>query len=157
MTYVHNTADDNHRNGSTGKTMLTRFLPFMIFPDNKPIPKYIQYLGKVLPYSVIGLLIVYCLKGVSWYFPVLRPSGDHFNCRGSLRPPLEEEYAAVYCHRHGTVYDPGAGSFLIQSLVGCQKGLYNEKCRKQCGDKSSEKADEYYGRAQKTVPCYSPT
>ena len=50
-------------------TMLTRFLPFMIFPDNKPIPKYIQYLGKVLPYSVIGLLIVYCLKGVSWTSP----------------------------------------------------------------------------------------
>ena len=50
-------------------TMLTRFLPFMIFPDNKPIPTYIQYLGKVLPYSVIGLLIVYCLKGVSWTSP----------------------------------------------------------------------------------------
>ena len=30
-------------------TMLTRFLPFLIFPADKPTPKYIQYLGKVLP------------------------------------------------------------------------------------------------------------
>lgn len=50
-------------------TMLTRFLPFLVFPDNKPIPKYVQYLGKVLPFSVIGLLIVYCLKGVSFITP----------------------------------------------------------------------------------------
>ena len=46
-------------------TMTTRFLPFIIFPANKPIPKYIQYLGRVLPFSVIGMLIVYCLKNVS--------------------------------------------------------------------------------------------
>ena len=30
-------------------TMLTRFLPFLIFPADEPTPKYIQYLGKVLP------------------------------------------------------------------------------------------------------------
>lgn len=46
-------------------TMLTRFLPFLLFPAGKPTPKYIQYLGKVLPSAVFGLLIVYCLKGVS--------------------------------------------------------------------------------------------
>lgn len=46
-------------------TMITRFLPFIIFPANKPTPKYIQYLGKVLPFSVIGLLVIYCLKNVS--------------------------------------------------------------------------------------------
>ncbi|MCF2640251.1 branched-chain amino acid transporter permease [Fusobacterium varium] len=47
-------------------TMTTRFLPFIIFPANKPIPKYIQYLGRVLPFSVIGMLIIYCLKDVSF-------------------------------------------------------------------------------------------
>ena len=36
-------------------TMTTRFLPFLIFPGSKPTPKYVQYLGKVLPYAVIGL------------------------------------------------------------------------------------------------------
>ncbi|MDO5388214.1 MAG: branched-chain amino acid transporter permease [Clostridia bacterium] len=46
-------------------TMLTRFLPFVIFPANKPTPKYIQYLGRVLPSAVFGLLVIYCLKNVS--------------------------------------------------------------------------------------------
>ena len=46
-------------------TILTRFLPFLLFPAGKPTPKYIQFLGKVLPSAVFGLLIVYCLKGVT--------------------------------------------------------------------------------------------
>lgn len=43
-------------------TMLTRFLPFIIFPEGKNPPQYISYLGSVLPYAVIGLLVIYCLK-----------------------------------------------------------------------------------------------
>ena len=46
-------------------TMVTRFLPFLLFPASKPTPKYILYLGRVLPCAVIGLLVVYCLKDVS--------------------------------------------------------------------------------------------
>lgn len=46
-------------------TMLTRFLPFLLFPAGKPAPSYIRYLGKVLPAAVFGLLVVYCLKDVS--------------------------------------------------------------------------------------------
>lgn len=46
-------------------TMVTRFLPFLLFPAGKPTPNYIQYLGKVLPAAVFGLLVVYCLKNVS--------------------------------------------------------------------------------------------
>ena len=45
-------------------TMLTRFLPFIVFPSGKSTPKYIQYLGKVLPAAVFGLLVIYCLKNV---------------------------------------------------------------------------------------------
>lgn len=45
--------------------MLTRYLPFLLFPGNKPTPKYIRYLGNVLPAAVFGLLVVYCLKNVS--------------------------------------------------------------------------------------------
>lgn len=45
-------------------TMLTRFVPFLVFPSGKPTPKYIQYLGKVLPSAVFGLLVIYCLKDV---------------------------------------------------------------------------------------------
>lgn len=48
-------------------TMLTRFLPFLFFPAGKPTPKYIQYLGQVLPLAMFGMLVVYCLKDVSLF------------------------------------------------------------------------------------------
>ena len=47
-------------------TVLTRFLPFILFPAGKPIPKYIRYLGQVLPAAVFGLLVIYCLKNVNF-------------------------------------------------------------------------------------------
>ena len=43
-------------------TMLTRFLPFLIFPEGKKTPQYITYLGMVLQHAVIGRLVVYFLK-----------------------------------------------------------------------------------------------
>ncbi len=46
-------------------TALTRFLPFLIFPAGKPTPKYIRYLGKVLPAAVFGLLVVYSLRNLN--------------------------------------------------------------------------------------------
>ncbi len=46
-------------------TMLTRFLPFLLFPAGKKTPKYIEYLGKVLPAAVFGLLVIYCVRNVS--------------------------------------------------------------------------------------------
>lgn len=48
-------------------TMLTRFLPFILFPAGKPTPKYIRYLGTVLPAAVFGLLVIYCMKNVSLF------------------------------------------------------------------------------------------
>ena len=47
-------------------TMLTRFLPFLLFPNSSKTPKFIRYLGKVLPYAVMGMLVVYCLRNVSF-------------------------------------------------------------------------------------------
>ncbi|MCM1325595.1 MAG: branched-chain amino acid transporter permease [Bacteroidales bacterium] len=46
-------------------TVITRFLPFVVFPSGKPTPKYLQYLGKALPPAVFGLLVIYCLKDVN--------------------------------------------------------------------------------------------
>lgn len=46
-------------------TMITRFLPFLLFPEGKKTPRYIQYLGKVLPAAALGLLVVYCFKDVT--------------------------------------------------------------------------------------------
>lgn len=47
-------------------TVATRSLPFLLFPADKPTPKYILYLGKVLPYAVMGMLVIYCLKNVAF-------------------------------------------------------------------------------------------
>ena len=47
-------------------TAALRFLPFFIFRGNRQTPKYIEYLGKVLPYAIMGMLVVYCLKGVTF-------------------------------------------------------------------------------------------
>ena len=46
-------------------TLITRFLPFAVFPAGRPTPGYIRYLGKVLPAAVFGLLVIYSLKDVS--------------------------------------------------------------------------------------------
>lgn len=45
-----------------GITAGLRFLPFIIFGGNKQTPGYIEYLGRVLPYAIMGMLIVYCLR-----------------------------------------------------------------------------------------------
>ncbi len=45
-------------------TMMTRFLPFVVFRPGRPTPRYILYLGKVLPPSVFALLVVYCLRNI---------------------------------------------------------------------------------------------
>lgn len=46
-------------------TMATRFLPFLVFGENRKTPAIIEYLGKALPCAIMGMLVVYCLKDVS--------------------------------------------------------------------------------------------
>ncbi len=43
-------------------TMLIRFLPFIVFKNK--VPKIVEYLGNVLPYSIMAMLVVYCLKNI---------------------------------------------------------------------------------------------
>ncbi len=52
-------------------TLLTRFLPFIIFRSSRPIPEYVHYLGKALPSAIFAMLVVYCLKDVNIF------SGSH--------------------------------------------------------------------------------
>lgn len=47
-------------------TAALRFIPFFIFNGKKPVPDYITYLGRVLPYAIMAMLVVYCLKGISF-------------------------------------------------------------------------------------------
>ena len=46
-------------------TILLRFLPFAVFSGRRNTPAFVVYLGKVLPYAIMGMLVVFCLKGVS--------------------------------------------------------------------------------------------
>ena len=50
-------------------TQLTRWLPFLLFPEGKAVPKAVLYLEKLLPAAAMGLLVVYCLRGVSFTAP----------------------------------------------------------------------------------------
>ena len=47
-------------------TQLTRWLPFWLFPEKNEPPKVVTDLGRLLPPAMMGLLVVYCLKGVAW-------------------------------------------------------------------------------------------
>ena len=47
-----------------GVTVMLRLLPFILF--SKKTPKPILYLGEVLPYSVIAMLLIYCLKDTNF-------------------------------------------------------------------------------------------
>ena len=67
-------------------TFLTRALPFILFDHGDHPPKLVLYLGKVLPPAIIAMLIVYCLKGVS------------FAALGGWVPPLIAGLAAVLLH-----------------------------------------------------------
>lgn len=88
-------------------TLITRFLPFICFPDHRPVPAYITYLGRVLPYAVIGMLVVYCLKGVS---VTAAPFGV---------PELIAVAAVVGLHvwKGNTLLSIGAGTVLYMVLV----------------------------------------
>ena len=46
-------------------TAALRFAPFILFPEGRKRPKVVTYLGTVLPYALMGMLVVYCFKSVS--------------------------------------------------------------------------------------------
>ena len=47
-------------------TLITRFLPFLVFSSDRKTPAYVTYLGKALPAAIFGMLVIYCLKNVSF-------------------------------------------------------------------------------------------
>lgn len=47
-------------------TIILRFLPFVFFSGKKETPKYLVYLGEVLPQAIISMLIIYCLREVNF-------------------------------------------------------------------------------------------
>jgi branched-subunit amino acid transport protein AzlD len=88
-------------------TVLTRFLPFLFFPAGKKTPKYITYLGNTLPYATIGLLVVYCLRGVSF---TARPYG--------LPEALSIAVIAVlHIWKGNALLSIGGGTILYMTLI----------------------------------------
>ena len=88
-------------------TVFTRAAAFLLFPEGRRTPRFVTYLGKVLPYTMIGLLVVYCLKGVD----VLRyPYG---------LPELIAVAAVAGLHlwKKNTFLSIGAGTVLYMLLV----------------------------------------
>ncbi len=47
-------------------TIALRFLPFIIFNEKRKTPKYIEYLSRVLPFAIMGMLVIYCLRNTSF-------------------------------------------------------------------------------------------
>ena len=88
-------------------TLLTRALPFVLFPDGRRTPPVILYLGRVLPYAIIGMLIVYCLKDTQLG---TAPHGlpELFGVAG---------VAALYLWRRNTLLAIGGGTVLYMLLV----------------------------------------
>ncbi len=88
-------------------TMCTRFLPFLVFRSDKATPAFIIKLGKMLPYAVIGLLVVYCLKGVSL------TEGSH----GIPEAAAVLAVVALHLWKKNTLLSIGAGTALYMVLV----------------------------------------
>ena len=88
-------------------TFFTRLLPFLLFPANKKTPDFVLYLGRVLPYAIMGMLIIYCFKDVeflSWPFGL---------------PELLAGLFVVLAHKwkHSLLLSIGGGTVLYMVLV----------------------------------------
>lgn len=88
-------------------TMLLRFLPFVIFGENRKTPPLVAYLGQVLPYAIMGMLVVYCLKDMSF---LSAPFGipEIIGCI---------TVAALHIWKRNTLLSIGAGTVCYMLLV----------------------------------------
>ena len=88
-------------------TVVLRFLPFLIFGRKKEIPGYIIYLSGVLPYAIMGMLVVYCLKNVNLFV------GSHGI------PEIAASAAVVGLHvwKRNTLLSIAAGTVLYMFLI----------------------------------------
>ena len=88
-------------------TAATRFIPFLIFGEKRKTPPIIEYLGKVLPCAIMGMLVVYCLKGI------------RFDSVGSFLPEVLASLtvAALHLWRRNTLLSIVGGTLCYMLLV----------------------------------------
>ena len=113
-------------------TVLTRYLPFFLFPAGKPTPKYIRYLGKVLPGAVFGLLVIYSLRNVRLF------SGTHGI------PELLAVLAVVLLHfwKGQMLLSIAGGTILYMVLVQMVFYTGGEKRSENVADKEEKYGDQ---------------
>ena len=88
-------------------TMLTRFLPFLIFPGGKKAPPIVEKLGNLLPGAVFSLLVVYCLKNVNLF------TGSH----GIPEAIAIAAITAVHIWKRNTLLSIATGTVVYMALV----------------------------------------
>lgn len=94
-------------------TMLTRFVPFIVFRPGRPTPKYIMFLGRVLPASVFALLVVYCLRGLSF-----GPTPSSLLPTDTVAQLLAVAItAAVHVWRRNMMWSIAAGTIAYMALI----------------------------------------
>ena len=88
-------------------TIAIRFFPFFVFGGKKETQEYISYLGRVLPYAIMAMLVVYCLKEVSFF---TSPFGI---------PELIGVLLVVLVHKwkHNTLLSIGVGTICYMVLI----------------------------------------
>ena len=86
---------------------VTRFLPFAVFKRAEKLPKIIDYLGRVLPGAMMGLLVVYCFKDYD------------FSCAGEILPALIAAALTVGIHllKHNTILSIALGTAAYMVLI----------------------------------------
>ncbi len=95
-------------------TMLTRFLPFLVFHSGRRTPPTITFLGRVLPASVFALLVIYCLRGVD-FSCLLADEFWHSDAFAQLASVLVT--ALVHVWRRNMMWSIAAGTACYMTLI----------------------------------------
>ena len=88
-------------------TAALRFLPFWIFRDNQKTPPLVSYLGQVLPFAIMGMLVVYCMKDITF-------SGAPFGIPEILSCAV---VTVLHIRKRNTLLSIGAGTVCYMLLV----------------------------------------
>ena len=88
-------------------TIAIRFAPFLLFSRGKELPKWVKYLGNILPPAVMSVLLVYCLRSVN------------ITAVGHGIPELISVAAVILLHmwKRNTLLSIGVGTILYMILL----------------------------------------
>ena len=88
-------------------TFATRLIPHVLFGGNRPVPRVVNYLGKMLPPAIIATLVVYCLRNVDFLGQT----------HGLPEIIAVIAVAALHIWKKNTLLSIGAGTALYMVLI----------------------------------------